>query len=83
MISTHILDLQSGSPAAAVAVVLQKKTGEKWAALETSSTNSDGRIAFKCPAEPGIYQLQFQIDEYFKKQNTTPFFLDARRVSAE
>ena len=78
MISTHILDLQSGSPAASVVVVLQKRTGEKWASLEKSSTNSDGRIAFNCPAEPGIYQLQFQIDDYFKKQNTTPFFIDAQ-----
>ena len=76
MISTHILDLQSGLPAAGVAVVLSKKNGNQWTELKSEATNSDGRIAFQVPNEAGTYQLNFKIEEYLKKQKVNPFFLD-------
>lgn len=77
MISTHILDLNLGLPAKDVSVRLEKKSGEQWSTLATEKTNSDGRIAFNCLAEPGVYQLSFHIEEYFKRQNIVPFFIAA------
>lgn len=78
MISTHILDLQSGQPASGVEVILLKKSDGKWAEVQKTSTNSDGRIAFQADAEAGIYQLNFQIENYLKRQKMTPFFLDTQ-----
>ncbi len=78
MISTHILDLQSGLPAAGVSVVLSKKAGAQWSEIQTSATNADGRIVFQTLNEGGTYQLNFKIEDYLKKQSIKPFFLDTQ-----
>ena len=78
MISTHILDLQSGLPASSVEVTLLKKTDEKWSQIQKSSTNNDGRIAFEAPSQAGVYQLNFHIESYLRKRNVKPFFLDTQ-----
>jgi 5-hydroxyisourate hydrolase len=75
MISTHILDINLGTPAKDVNVTLEKLSGNNWSVMKQDKTNSDGRIAFDCPFEQGQYRLTFQIEEYFKKQNLNPFFL--------
>lgn len=76
MISTHILDTSLGHPAKDVEVKLEKQSApNEWKLLATEKTNADGRIAFACPAETGIYRLQFQVEEYFRRQKLTPFFL--------
>lgn len=75
MISTHILDTSLGHPAEGVAVTLETQVGNDWKLLGREETNSDGRIAFACPASQGVYRLTFEIEAYFKKQNLTPFFL--------
>lgn len=77
MISTHILDTSLGNPAAQVPVVLEKKSGTSWSVLANEKTNNDGRIVFATAAEAGIYRLTFQVEDYFKKNNLQPFFLDA------
>ncbi|MDA8792778.1 hydroxyisourate hydrolase [Bacteriovoracaceae bacterium] len=74
MISTHILDTTLGSPADGVPVDLKVKIGESWKTISESSTNNDGRIAFDCPFEEGVYQLHFKVEEYFSKINTSHFF---------
>jgi 5-hydroxyisourate hydrolase len=78
MISTHILDLQSGLPAAGVKVVLLKKEGSAWREIQKTETNADGRVSFQTQSESGTYQLNFQIEEYLKKQKVAPFFLDTQ-----
>ncbi len=78
MISTHILDLQSGQPAAGVTVALLKKSGDGWSEIQKVSTNSDGRIIFQGATEAGSYQLHFQIESYLKQQKVNPFFLDTQ-----
>ncbi|MBL7545037.1 MAG: hydroxyisourate hydrolase [Bdellovibrionaceae bacterium] len=75
MISTHILDINLGIPAQAVQVTLEKYVGQTWSLLKADKTNADGRIQFDCPYEPGQYRLTFDIEDYLKKQNLTPFFL--------
>lgn len=74
MISTHILDTSLGQPAQGVSVELEKKSGESWSPIGRETTNADGRIAFACPAEPGIYRLQFQVAPYFQKSKVAAFF---------
>jgi|ERR1035437_10159349 5-hydroxyisourate hydrolase len=77
MISTHILDLSSGTPAEGVTVSLEKKSGDKWSILLTAETGKDGRIAFDVSPVAGIYQLCFQLDAFFKKTKHVPFFIQA------
>ena len=77
MISTHILDLQSGLPGKDVTVVLSKKQGDKYVEIKSGKTNADGRISFENSFDAGIYQLNFQTDEYFNRQNMDPFFANA------
>ncbi len=80
MISTHVLDLNLGSPAQGIAVRLEKQTGQNWALISESQTNADGRIVFACPAEAGTFRLDFRIESYFTKLKMTPFFTEAQVV---
>lgn len=75
MISTHILDTSKGMPAGNVEITLEKKNSPsgEWTIIGTGTTNSDGRLAFDCPKEMGIYRLTFGIEAYLKEDI---FFLD-------
>lgn len=75
MISTHILDIQLGTPAKDVEVILEKQKDGQWVSLKKDITNADGRINFDCPYESGRYRLTFQIEEYFRKNKLESFFL--------
>ena len=77
MISTHILDLELGSPAADVTVTLEKKAGDSWSPVKEVQTNTDGRINFDIKSEAGTYRLNFQVAEYFERQKKKPFFTEA------
>ena len=74
MISTHVLDTSLGSPAAGVVVHLEKQLGAGWSKLARETTNNDGRIVFNSPAETGVYRLQFQVEDYFRKHKISAFF---------
>lgn len=77
MISTHILDTSIGLPASDVAITLEKKDSQgNWVSIGKGVTNTDGRLAFDCPKELGIYRLNFEIEAYFLKNNNDFFFLD-------
>ena len=76
MLSTHILDTSTGTPAPGVEVLLEKRTGESWVELARQATNVDGRISFDCPREPGRYRLTFGVETYWRSRGQTPFFLD-------
>lgn len=77
MISTHILDINLGSPAAEVKVVLEKQMGNSWDVIGDEKTNADGRITYDCSAEAGTYRLNFYIEEYLKRCGLEPFFVAA------
>lgn len=73
-LSTHILDISRGVPAAGVDVELLKFTPEtgKWEFQTAAKTESNGRISDLVPAgnyTNGIYKLQFKTAPYFKAQN--------------
>lgn len=77
MISTHILDTSLGVPAQGVKVLLEKLSGSSWQTISQEQTNVDGRISFSCPQVAATYRLTFEIDNYFKKNGVTPFFVSA------
>jgi len=76
MISTHILDTSLGSPAESVVVKLQKKENDTWKDLSHGSTNADGRFVFDCEKASGIYQIIFEVEDYFKKTKRECFFMN-------
>ncbi len=77
-ITTHILDIALGRPAAGVAVVLsrQSENGD-WAEVGTGRTNDDGRVADLLSAPipgSGSYRLRFEVAEYFQRSERASFY---------
>lgn len=73
-LSTHMLDLSQGSPAADVAVKLYGQSpDETWRLLAERTTDRNGRIADLLPVagthgNDGIYKLRFETEPYFEAQ---------------
>lgn len=67
MLSTHILDISRGCPAAEVDVALYRVTSAARTFVARAKTDKDGRIAspFGGALDPGVYELSFQIADYF------------------
>ena len=62
-ISTHVLDVERGRPAAGVRVELWQDD-----LVTTGATDGDGRIAqLAADLEPGVYRLLFRPDSPFFK----------------
>jgi 5-hydroxyisourate hydrolase len=68
-ITTHVLDISVGRPAANIAVILETQSARgDWAELARGATDADGRLrdwpaANALPA--GIYRLSFDTRTYF------------------
>lgn len=77
-ISTHVLDISIGRPAAAVAVRLRLHEGEAWVEIFRGTTNDDGRVAALLAegmdAGPGAYQLTFDVGAYFTARGSESFY---------
>jgi 5-hydroxyisourate hydrolase len=69
-ISTHILDVSLGRPAADVSVVLEHRLHGEWKVLLTSSTDGDGRVRQLLPSGipllTGAYRIVFDTAAYFE-----------------
>jgi 5-hydroxyisourate hydrolase len=81
-LSTHVLDLSVGRPAAGLRIEL-RRVAPSAALLKTVVTNLDGRTEGPLlgPEEmaSGTYQLEFHVGEYFASKGTAsakPPFLD-------
>ncbi len=73
-LSTHILDISLGKPAAGVNVVLSKldKNSLDWQEIDSGVTDKNGRIADFLPEgsnNNGTYKLTFKTYDYFKSQD--------------
>lgn len=77
MISTHILDTSLGVTAQDVVVELAIYENSAWKLISAEKTNSDGRIVFNSAPLPGVYRLKFGIEDYFRRNNVSPFFVVA------
>jgi 5-hydroxyisourate hydrolase len=82
-ISTHILDLSRGAPAAGVGVELYRVTSSTRHLVSSAVTNADGRTAEPLLREPvlpdGIFELVYHAGPYFHSLGvplTDPPFLD-------
>lgn len=75
-ITTHILDLGSGQPAADVAVALYRVDGRDHTEIARSSTDADGRVMawFDTPIEEGHYQLRFATGDWYQSKGMDTFF---------
>ena len=77
-LSVHVLNQESGLPAANVAVTLEAQRGNKWTKINEAKTDKDGRISEFYPKEAklqkGIYKVTFKTGEWFKANNQRSFF---------
>jgi len=77
-ISTHILDLTRGRPAADIVVVLQRLEKSSWCDISTHRTDQDGRILKLLPEEVplqnGVFRLRFETRAYFDSLEIKSFY---------
>lgn len=77
-LSTHVLDVSSGRPAAELPVTLQARRGDGWREVARALTNAEGRIQGFLPPgsalEAGVYRLSFDTAAYFQAQGTRGFY---------
>ena len=74
-ITTHVLDLTAGSPAAGVAVTLEHAAAAGWTEVARATTDADGRVkdAFARVPGPGRYRLTFATGPWFAARGVTSF----------
>jgi 5-hydroxyisourate hydrolase len=67
MITTHVLDIAQGKPAAGVPVELEIRLGESWRLVGHGTTDAEGRLRTLWPAgtplAAGTYRLRFDTSE--------------------
>jgi hydroxyisourate hydrolase len=77
-ITTHVLDLAAGRPAAGMTVRLDRLMGTGWSKVAEQATDDDGRARELLPAgappEAGIYRLTFATRAYFHDKGTPTFY---------
>jgi 5-hydroxyisourate hydrolase len=77
MITTHILDLSAGTPAAGVRVTLSRVETAGQTVIGTGVTDADGRLRDiargQAAVAAGTYELTFETGEYFRARDVTPF----------
>ena len=78
-LSTHVLDLTVGKPAAGMKIQLRRRGGEG-GLLKTVVTNGDGRtdgpLLGETEITAGNYELVFHVREYFGARRVECSFLD-------
>jgi 5-hydroxyisourate hydrolase len=84
-ITTHVLDIAAGRPAAGVPVKLEVQLGGRgWVTLAERATDGDGRVRDLVPdgsrLDAGTYRLTFGTGAYFTAQGQTTFFPEASVV---
>lgn len=82
-VSTHVLDIHRGRPAAGVPVKLERKNGQEFSTLKEGTTDNDGRVKDLVPdgqLEAGTYRITFDTSVYFASQNVEGFYPEAAIV---
>lgn len=75
-ITTHILDLGRGQPAAGVDVTLERITAAQPEHLASGRTDDDGRLIqwFDGPISPGHYRLRFATGAWYQARGLDTFY---------
>lgn len=81
-ITTHVLDLARGVPAAGMKIRLERKTGDHWLFIGDGRTDHDGRLRSLAPddIEEGVYRLTFDTRSYWDAHGTHGFYPEASIV---
>ena len=86
-LSTHVLDIHSGRPAAGVTIELYAMDGAAGRLLKSVATNADGRTDAPLLSgeeyRPGVYELRFHVGDYFRARGVAlsdPPFIDVAPV---
>ncbi|HXM37908.1 MAG TPA: hydroxyisourate hydrolase [Gemmatimonadales bacterium] len=85
-ISTHVLDITRGEPAAGVSVSVWRLDGGQRALPQgTRETDADGRIGdlVDGPLAAGVYRLTFDVSGYFKKRGANAPFVSRLTLDFE
>jgi 2-oxo-4-hydroxy-4-carboxy-5-ureidoimidazoline decarboxylase len=82
-LSTHVLDVHAGRPAAGMAVELYELAGDRYYRTTIAITNADGRtdrpLISDRPLPIGRYELRFHVGDHFRSRGIEagdPPFLD-------
>jgi 5-hydroxyisourate hydrolase len=79
-ITTHVLDLETGRPAAGVAVRLEVYVPDRalWVELSKRVTDADGRVRdlleAGAPLDAGRHRITFGTGDYFRARGATTFY---------
>ena len=74
-ITTHVLDTVLGKPAIGIAIRLDKKEGDSWAAVASGITDIDGRCSnLEQDAVDGVYRLTFDTGNYLARSNRASIY---------
>jgi 5-hydroxyisourate hydrolase len=74
-ITTHVLDIALGKPAAAVSIRLDKLKDNEWTNVGESATDGDGRCRGLAPeAACGTYRLIFGTGAYLVQMGRTSIY---------
>jgi 5-hydroxyisourate hydrolase len=78
-ISTHVLDISLGKPAAGVPVRLERQErAGNWISLGSAQTDGDGRCLQLLPESrtlsEGIYRLVFETSSYYARQRVAGLY---------
>jgi 5-hydroxyisourate hydrolase len=81
-ITTHVLDIARGRPAAGVPITLERRDANgAWQLVGKGSTDDDGRLRTLVPAdralETGVYRITFDTERYYASQNVSGFYPEA------
>ena len=78
MITTHILDVSIGKPAAGVRVALARIEDAERTPIGAGVTDADGRLKNLVPNAPGqnagVFELTFEVGPYFSAREIRPFY---------
>ena len=79
-ITTHVLDIARGRPAAGVPVTLEAKGEGGWTVVGRGATDADGRLRDLAPADfvlsEGAYRLTFDAGTYFSASGLRGFYTE-------
>ncbi len=77
-LTTHVLDVSRGRPAAGIAVSVERREGGAWLPAGSSMTDDDGRAADLLATDTqlgaGEYRLTFDTGAYFASSQTRAFY---------
>ena len=75
-ITTHVLDVSIGRPAAGVLVTLERQSDKGWEKIASQETDDDGRARglLSDGLKSGAYCLTFDVGSYFDDRDIRGFY---------